>query len=80
MNESKKRALTLTPNSGLQAMPDKKRMLNGSPQRLARSSTSSGESIDWRRQFLVQKSELNRIKKLNDYLELERNFSKEERR
>lgn len=72
MNESKKRALTLTPNSNMQAIPGKKRMLNGSPQRLTKLQPSSSEAIDWQRQYIVQKSELKRTKELNQYLELER--------
>ncbi|QLL31794.1 hypothetical protein HG536_0B06620 [Torulaspora globosa] len=72
MNESKKRALNLTPSSAIQANPDKKRVLSGSPQRSMGLEQSSSGVHDWQRELLVQKSELNRIKKLNEYLELER--------
>lgn len=72
MNESKKRALTLTPNSGLQSIPGKKRTLNGSPQRTTKSSPNAGDSMDWKRQYLVQSNELQRIKKLKEFLELEK--------
>lgn len=76
MNESKKRALNLTPSSAVHSNPDKKRMLSGSPQRPMGLEQSSARSIDWQREFLVQKCELNRIKMLNDYLELERKCEK----
>lgn len=78
MNESKKRALNLTPSSAVQTNLDKKRMLSGSPQRSLASELTANGLNDWHRDFLVQKSELDRIKKLNDYLELERKCNKDE--
>ncbi|QLQ79308.1 hypothetical protein HG537_0B06560 [Torulaspora globosa] len=78
MNESKKRALNLTPSSAVQASSDKKRMLSGSPQRSMGPDQSLQGVCDWQRELLVQRSELNRIKKLNEYLELERRCNKDD--
>lgn len=78
MNESKKRALNLTPSSAVQASSDKKRLLSGSPQRSMGPEQSSSGIHDWQRELLVQKSELNRIKKLNEFLELERRCNKDD--
>ncbi|QLG72869.1 hypothetical protein HG535_0D05780 [Zygotorulaspora mrakii] len=69
MNNSKKRSLTLTPSSNPGSTADKKRTLDGSPHRHDRSKENS---MDWQKQCIIQENELARLKKLNEYLKLER--------
>lgn len=46
-------------------------MLDGSPHKL-KSLFGTNDSEDWQKQFLVQSREIRRLKKLNEFLELER--------
>lgn len=73
MNESKKRSLTLTPSSGIQ-MTGKKRILDdGSPHK-SKGPFGASEIEDWQKQFLMQSREIRRLQKINQFLELERDY------
>lgn len=70
MHESKKRTLNLTPSSGIQT-GGKKRLLDGSPHKLA-VPFGTNDDEDWQKQFLIQSKELRRLRKLKEFLELEK--------